>query len=512
LKVVSKEPLKAGQWQHICLSYDGGAKPESVKIYVDGVQKDFDVQNNSLKSTIKTAVPLKIGQRNASAQIDGLAIQDLRFYGKAFTVAEASDLRTGSRFGYLAMRGLANLSAPEKDELYATWLSGVDEPFKAASAKLASLEDERRQILSKGTIAHVMNEMSTEPSAFILFRGEYDQRRDAVKPATPGILPAMPAGAPKNRLGLAKWLVAPDNPLTARVTVNRYWQELFGTGLVRTAGDFGVAGELPSHPELLDWLAIEFRDKGWDIKKFYKMLVTSATYRQSATVSPEKLNRDPDNRLLARGPRFRMDAEMVRDYALASSGLLVRKLGGPSVRPYQPDGVWEAVAMPGSDTRDYRRDKGESLYRRSMYTFWKRSAPPAEMEIFNAPSREVCTVRRERTNTPIQALATMNDVQFIEAARTLAEKAIKEGGAAPNARMNYIAQRVLARPLRPAELTVVKKSYLDLQKFYDGHEKEAKELIAEGESKADATVSPTQLAAWTMLTNQLLNLDEVLNK
>ena len=201
-------------------------------------------------------------------------------------------------------------------------------------------------------------------------------------------------------------LLNPEHPLTTRVTVNRFWQEVFGNGLVKSSGDFGITGDLPSHPELLDWMAIEFREKGWDIKKFFKLIATSSTYRQAAAATKEKIEKDRDNRLLSRGPRYRMDGEMIRDYALAASGLLVKKIGGPSVKPYQPDGVWEAVAMPGSDTRNYKRDSGESLYRRSLYTFWKRSAPPASMEIFNAPNRETCIVRRERTNPPIQALVT----------------------------------------------------------------------------------------------------------
>ena len=228
--------------------------------------------------------------------------------------------------------------------------------------------------------------------AFVLNRGEYDQRREQVTADTPAALPAFPASFPRNRLGFAQWLLLPEHPLTARVTVNRCWQEIFGTGLVRTAGDFGVMGELPSHPELLDWLAVEFRESGWDIQALYRLIVTSATYRQTAVVTPDRSAVDPQNRLLSRGPRFRMDAEMVRDSALAASGLLHRKIGGPSVKPYQPPGVWEAVAMTGSNTRDYRRDRGEALYRRSLYTFWKRAAPPAAMEIFNAPSRETCTV------------------------------------------------------------------------------------------------------------------------
>jgi hypothetical protein len=348
--------------------------------------------------------------------------------------------------------------------------------------------------------------------AFVLFRGEYDKRRDQVHPETPAVLPAFPADAPRNRLGFANWLLRPDHPLTTRVTVNRFWQEVFGTGLVRTAGDFGVSGELPSHPELLDWLAVEFRESGWDVKKFFKLLVTSAAYRQSSVATPAKIEKDPQNRWLSRGPRFRMDAEMVRDYALASSGLLVRKLGGPSVRPYQPPGVWEAVAMIGSNTRDYKADSGENLYRRSMYTIWKRSAPPALLDLFNAPSREVCTVRRERTNTPLQALATLNDPTFVEAARHLAQEAVMKGGATIDDRSRFVALRLLARPLTPAESQLIAASLNDLQTYYSGHVDEAKQLIAIGESKANPAVDPATLAAWTMLVNELMNLDEVLCK
>ncbi|HTN01161.1 MAG TPA: DUF1553 domain-containing protein, partial [Planctomycetaceae bacterium] len=263
---------------------------------------------------------------------------------------------------------------------------------------------------------------------------------------------------------------------------------------------------------LLDWLAIEFREKGWDVKQLFRLMVTSAAYRQSAAVTPDKLQQDPSNRLLSRGPRFRMDAEMVRDYALAASGLLVQKLGGPSVRPYQPDGVWEAVAMLGSNTRDYRRDTGEGLYRRSLYTFVKRAAPPASMDIFNATAREVCTVRRERTNTPLQALVTLNDPQFVEAARILAQKTLKEGGATEDAKLDTLAERLLARPLRTEERPVVRQSLGDLLAYYSAHPEEAKQLLAVGDAKADETLDPGVLAGWTMLTNELLNLDEVLNK
>jgi hypothetical protein len=296
------------------------------------------------------------------------------------------------------------------------------------------------------------------------------------------------------------------------VTVNRFWQELFGMGIVRTAGDFGVTGELPTHPELLDWMAVEFRESGWDIKKFYKLLVTSATYRQSSVTTPEKLAKDPQNLLLARGPRFRMDAEMLRDYALATSGLLVEKIGGPSVKPYQPEGVWEAVAMLESNTRKYERGTGQDLYRRSLYTFWKRSAPPAQMEVFNAPNRQTCTVRRERTDTPLQALVTLNDEQFVEAARTLAQKALLNSGSDAPSRLGYIAERLLARPFRSEERKILEGNLRDLLEHYQAEPKEAEKLITVGESKPDATLDKPTLAAYTMVANELMNLDEVLNK
>jgi hypothetical protein len=298
----------------------------------------------------------------------------------------------------------------------------------------------------------------------------------------------------------------------ARVVVNRFWQHYFGIGLVKTAEDFGAQGERPSHPELLDWLAIDFREHNWDVKAFFRSLVLTSTYRQAAIATPEKLEKDPHNRWLSRGPRFRMDAEMVRDAALSSSGLLVRKLGGPSVRPYQPEGVWEAVAMIGSNTRDYKVDAGDKVYRRSLYTFWKRAAPPASMDIFNAPNREVCVVKRERTNTPLQALVTLNDPQFVEAARRLAERALAEGGNNDAARLDFIARRVLARPLAEKERAVVDQSLATLVDYYKHHADDAKQVIAVGASKANAALDPQTLAAWTMLANEMMNLDEVLNK
>jgi hypothetical protein len=441
-----------------------------------------------------------------------MALQDVRLYGRALTGPEVEQVSRVARATGLLAKPALKRTPQEANELYDWWLAALDTPYREVNAKVAAVQAEEVTLRSRGTIAHVMQERAGEATAYILFRGEYDKRRDQVKAATPKAMPPMPPDLPHNRLGLAKWLLRPEHPLTARVTVNRFWQEIFGTGIVRTTGDFGVSGELPSHPEVLDWLAVEFRESGWDVKRFFKLLVTSAAYRQSSAVSRAALEKDAPNRLLSRGPRYRLDAEMIRDYALAASGLLVRKVGGPSVKPYQPEGVWEAVAMIGSNTRDYRRDNGASLYRRSMYTFWKRAAPPASMDILNAPNRETCTVRRERTNTPLQALVTLNDPQFIESARNLAQVALKEGGATFEGRLDVMARRLLARPMRPEEARVVEGVLSDLLTYYKGQPREADRLVSVGESRADAALDTATLAAWTMTANQLMNLDEVLNK
>ena len=510
--VTNEEVLKPGELTHVFVTYDGSGKSDGLKIFVNGQMKGSTAQPDALKGSIKTTVPLKVGQRNTSAKLEETAIRDLRIYGRVVSPEEVDKIAGAGRALYLATKPAEKRTPGEVDGLFAWWLGSVDAPTEELRGKLAPVQAEEAQIKARGTVAHVMNERADMPSAFVLFRGDYDKRKDEVKASTPAILPPLPEDLPRNRLGLARWLLRPEHPLTARVTVNRFWSEFFGVGLVRTAGDFGVSGELPSNPELLDWMAVEFRESGWDMKKFARMIVTSAAYRQSAQVSKEKLEADPQNLLVSRGPRFRMDAEMVRDYALASSGLLAEKLGGPSVRPYQPDGVWEAVAMPGSNTRDYKRDSGEKLYRRSLYTFWKRAAPPASMDIFNAPAREVCTVRRERTNTPLQALVTLNDPQFVEAARHLAQTVLKEGGDRDDTRIDLLARRLLSRPLRPEELGVISSSLSELSAFYKSHEDEARKLLTLGDEKADPAIEPASLAAWTMLVNEMMNLDEVLNK
>jgi mono/diheme cytochrome c family protein len=512
LKVVAKQQLKPNQWYHVFVSYDGSAKAAGVKVYIDGQLQPVDVFADSLKSTIRTTVPLKVGQRHTSERLSAAVLQDVRLYGRSLPPAEVDQLAKATRVAAVLAKEASKRSPQEVGEVYDWWLTTSDQPSKDLQTRLGELQQEEVGMKSRGTIAHVMQERDSEPTAYVLYRGEYDKRRAQVKAATPKALPAMPGDLPRNRLGFAQWLLRPEHPLTARVTVNRFWQELFGTGIVKTTSDLGVSGELPSHPELLDWLAVEFRESGWDMKRLFKTIFTSNTYRQSSVVSKAALEKDPSNVLLSRGPRYRLDAEMLRDYALASSGLLVRKVGGPSVKPYQPPGVWEAVAMNVSNTANYKEDRGESLYRRSMYWFWKRAAPPASMDILNAPSREFCTVRRERTNTPLQALVTLNDPQFVEAARALAQRTLKESAADDVARFNYLGQHLMARPFRGEELGVVQRSLSSLLAYYRAQPKDAEKLLRVGELPRDTSQDGPTLAAWTMLANQLMNLDEVLNK
>jgi hypothetical protein len=349
---------------------------------------------------------------------------------------------------------------------------------------------------------------------YVLLRGQYDKpdKNQEVEAGVPAALHALPEEAPTNRLGLARWIVDPENPLTARVNVNRYWQHYFGVGLVKTAEDFGAQGEWPSHPALLDWLAVEFIESGWDIKHLQKLIVMSAAYRQSSRVTPELHARDPENRLLARGPRYRFDAETIRDNALVLSGLLVGDIGGPSVKPYQPPGLWEAVGYTNSNTANFTQDHGDALYRRSMYIFWKRTSPPPTMSIFDAPSREACTVARARTNTPLQALVLMNDVQFVEAARHFAQRILHEGGETDEARIAWAFRQATARTPDADELQTLLDVLAAHRKEYRGDEAAAGKLLAVGESPRDDKLPVAEHAAWTMLASLLLNLNETVTK
>jgi mono/diheme cytochrome c family protein len=400
-----------------------------------------------------------------------------------------------------------------KDYFLANAYAKTRQLLEPLNTQLAALEKQRAALDQQIPTTLVFKELAQPKPAYILKRGEYDQKGEPVTRDTPAFLPPLPADAPRNRLGLARWLVEPGHPLTARVAVNRFWQQCFGVGLVKTAEDFGVQGEPPSHPQLLDWLAVQFVEDGWDVKRFMKRLVMSATYRQSAKVTKERLAKDPGNRLLSRGPRFRLDAEALRDQALFVSGLLVERVGGPSVKPPQPPGLWEAVGYTSSNTARFVADTGrDKVHRRSLYTFWKRTAPPPQMAILDAPSRESCLVRRERTNTPLHALLLLNDPQYVECARALAERALKEGGDRPETRLAHMFRLATARLPDTQELNELQAVLNELLAKYTRDPDAARKLIAIGESKPDPKLNPSELAAWTMVANLILNLDEVLSK
>jgi hypothetical protein len=384
--------------------------------------------------------------------------------------------------------------------------------FDPLHKQLEALEKQRKDVDAAVTTTMVMAELPQPRETFVRIRGQYDKHGEKVAPGTPAVFPPMAADAPPNRLGLARWLTAPEHPLTARVTVNRFWQQYFGRGIVKSAEDFGSQGDVPTHPELLDWLAVEFVGSGWDVKHIQKLIVMSAAYQQSSDVTPELLKRDPENILLARGPRYRLDAEVVRDGALFVTGLLSEEVGGRSVKTYQPPGIWEAIGFNGSNTRDYKRTTGANLYRRSLYTFWKRTAPPPSLMAFDAPSRETCVARRARTNTPLQALVLMNDEQYVEAARHLAERVLADGGDNPTSRLSLAFRLATARAPSENEQKVLLKVFDKHLQHFKSDPDAAVKFLSVGESKRDAKFDPAEYAAYTMVANLILNLDETITK
>ena len=395
-------------------------------------------------------------------------------------------------------------------ELFRKWFGNRSD---AGDKRLARLEKEANDYAKRIPSVMIMAELPRPRDTYLLKRGRYDapDTTERLSPAVPACLSPLPGGAPATRLGLARWLVDPSNPLTARVIMNRFWQEYFGVGLVKTAEDFGVRGEVPSHPELLDWLATEFIRTGWGIKAMQRLIVTSATYRQTSKTGRELLKRDPENRVLARGPRFRLPAEIVRDNALAISGLLTEKIGGPSIRPYQPAGLWEELAG-GAGEGPYVQDRGANLYRRSLYVYRKRTVPHPVIATFDAPSREICQVKRQRTNTPLQALELLNDVTYVEAARCLAQRMLTEGGPTPTERFTFAFRRATARRPSDAELHVMLQALERYLSIYGADRKTAKELVHQGEAAVNETLDPVELAAYMTVASVILNLDETITK
>jgi len=504
--------FRSDRWNHVLAVADGSGRAEGLALYVDGVPQAVTVLQDDLRDTIRTPAPLLFGRRAPdAAPLRATAFQDFRFYRRALAGAEARRVPHEDHVAEIVAKAGEAWNDDERFAVTEFYLRERDEAARTLSARLPALNAQLEE-LTKGGVATLVSEEAPRPAyADVLDRGVYSARKERVRPDVPHFLPRLPAGASRDRRSLAEWTVSAENPLTARVTVNRMWAEIFGTGLVETTDDFGVVGARPSHPELLDQLAVDFRDSGWDVKRFYRQLVTSATYRQSARVTPELLEKDPGNRLLARGPRYRMDGEMLRDTVLATSGLLVEKQGGPSVKPYQPPGIWEAGTPPTSNTSAYVQQHGEALYRRSLYTFWKRMATMPNMNVFDAPDRDVSCTRRQRTTTPLQALVTMNDVQWLEAARVLGERLVREQ---PDdaARLDQLGRLMLARSWRDDERRVLTGLLGQFRATYAADPAAADRLLGVGEAPRHPGLPATEVAVWMLLASTAQNLDATLNK
>ncbi len=511
IKVVTNKEIKSKTWTHIFMTYDGSSDAKGIKIYIDGKEEPWKIEQNQLKNSIRTKVPLYLGSRNPGSKLRG-RLDDVRIYPRKLSAAEVKSLAGNDVISPILALDPKERKPDQVETLKSHYLNSIDKTYIGINKEKASLNNRISQLSKPIGSVMVMRDVPKPRMTYILNRGSYDSplKDQPVNPETPAFLPPMAKGLAKNRLGLAKWMVQDDHPLTSRVAVNRYWQILFGTGIVKTVQDFGSQGEWPSHPQLLDWLATDFVKNGWDIKRTLKQMVMSATYRQSSKISKKLWEHDPGNQLLARGPRFRLQGEFIRDNALKVSGLLVDKVGGPGVKPYQPPGLWNEVSLSGNVR--FRQDKGEKLYRKSMYIYWKRSAPMPAMMIFDAPTREKCTVQRQRTNTPLQALVTLNDVQFVEASRAFAQRILLTGGDSDEKKLTFAYRLATGRTPTAYGLKVLKDFISSQRETYKKSPEKAKELITVGESKRDESLPAEEHAAWTQVGSLLLNLDATLTR
>ena len=509
VKVKTKQGLKAGQWQHLFVTYDGSSKAQGIKIYLDGKELEWGIEQDRLSATIKTEKTLLIGSRHPGSRFKG-EIDEVSVFNRRLNTEEVEALAGSSAITPLLAIDLAELSEDQLGTLRAHYFENEDAHSPRLKQSIEKLVAQEAELKKPLTSVMVMGDQPKPRDTFILNRGAYDSpTENKVEPGTMSVLPPMRDDLPRDRLGLAKWLFQDDHPLTARVAVNRYWQLFFGTGLVSTPQDFGAQGDFPSHPELLDWLAVDFRANGWNVKRLVKQMVMSSTYRQASSADRMEFKDDPDNRWLARGPRFRLQGEFIRDNALFVSGLLVDRLGGPGVKPYQPPGLWKEVGLGGNPR--FVQDKGDKLYRRSLYTYWKRSAPPPSMQIFDAPTREKCTVSRARTNTPLQALVTLNDVQFVEAARHFATRLLSRS-ASNRSRIEEGFRMVTSRRPNSTETNVLLDILKSATARYETDTEAATKLLSVGDSPRDETVPAKTHAAWTIVASSLLNLDETLTR
>jgi hypothetical protein len=517
LRVETAAKIALNKWTHIAVTYDGSRLATGVRICIDGRPVEITVLLDELNQSFATKEPLRVGSGGGPDSRFRGHIDDVRVFSTALSFEELAWLADAELIQRAAETGLSARTIAQVEKLRACFLDTAAPPaIRAAYRRVVDLREQRQKLIESFPTTMVMEDMAKPRDTFVLTRGEYDKRGEKVSPSVPEALRDASRAQKVNRLEMAQWLVSNEHPLTARVAVNRLWQMLFGAGIVKTVDDFGVRGERPSHPELLDWLATEFIRSGWDTKTMLRLMVTSATYRQSSAISdfgfrnadssmnPHSV--DSDNRLLSRGPRLRLSAEAIRDQALFASGLLVNRVGGPSVKPYQPAGLGNEL---GADP--YVQDRGEDLYRRSLYTFWKRTVAPPNMMAFDAAGRETCVVRESRTNTPLQALTLLNDVTFVEAARVLAQRVMREANS-PEARLRLAFRTFVARTPTDAELQVLiagLKAHLD---DFKRNSKVAEKFLAQGESPRPANIESAELAAYTAMVSIILNLDETITK
>lgn len=518
LAVISQSPLPSGHWTCLTVTYDGHSKAAGLKVYFDGHPVPVEVSNNNLSGTVVAKVPFKIGQRSKSELFTGV-LSDFQIWQQVLTAAEVRQhVETALH------RQFDRVAASDKErtviqQYLPRYLN------RELLAEQDQLLAEQKKLSKNATTSMVMRERAEYRKTYLLKRGQYDQpdESEALMPAVPRALPPLEADQPRNRLGLAKWMVDLRNPLVPRVVVNRAWSKFFGRGLVTSPDNFGLQGDPPTHPALLDWLAHDFRDNGWNLKRLHKKMVMSATYRQASELDPAKVELDPENKWLSRAARFRLSAEQVRDQALSVSGLLTMKIGGPSVYPYQPEGLWEELAG-GASGGPYRQSTGEGLYRRSLYTFRKRTVSHPTLSTFDAPSWEICQVKRSRTNTPLQALALLNDTTYVESARRLAERMIGFVEANPAAESSdnvktwqqraivHGFELVTQRKPSDRELEILVQGHLDYFDFYSANAEESQSLIELGGAERSESIDNEKLAAMTSVAMVLLNLDETISR
>jgi hypothetical protein len=512
------EKLSPNTWHHLVLTYDGSSKASGVKLFLDGKETGRYIRSDNLHKSILygekkshwSEMPFMIG-RDMRGSIQNVMIDEMAVYKRQLAALEVQEINgQKGAIASILKKPATELSKREEELLFEYYLLNEDKTYAAHLANITRLRDEENQLLTDQPEVMIMQERKEPLQAYILDRGAYDAPKTPVEPATPAKLIAFEKNLPKNRLGLSNWLLDSRHPLTSRVIVNRFWAMCFGQGLVSTLDDFGNQGTLPTHPDLLDYLATGFMESGWDVKAFMKMMVMSATYRQSSIVSPKAIEADPNNALYSRSPSFRLSAEMIRDNALAASGLLVRKIGGPSVYPYQPEGIWEALAT--RNETHYKQGKGEDLYRRSLYTVWKRSSPPPSMMNFDAPDRYICIVNRQKTATPLQSLVLMNDPQYVEASRLLAERMIKEGGDTAEERITFAFKALTSRQPKGEELVLLKQLYEEELRAFQKQPKRATQLLSVGDSKRDVTLNANEVAACTIIASSMMNFDEFVVK